>query len=78
MDAAGRELREPAHLRLRLEEGQALAYDPVGPLTEGAVVRLPSVSIQPLPDPKPGAFDYGRYLRRRGEHVLLDAGFADL
>ena len=40
-DAAGRELREPAHLRLRLEEGQALAYDPVGPLTEGAVLRLP-------------------------------------
>ena len=78
MDAAGRELREPAHLRLRLEEGQALAYDPVGPLTEGAVVRLPSVSIQPLPDPKPGAFDYGRYLRRRGEHVLLDAEFSAL
>ena len=77
MDAAGRELREPAHLRLRLEEGQALAYDPVGPLTEGAVVRLPSVSIQPLPDPKPGAFDYGRYLRRRGEHVLLDAELLD-
>ena len=71
--AAGRELREPAHLRLRLEEGQTLAYDPVGPLTEGAVLRLPSVSVEPLPEPKPGAFDYGRYLRRRGEHVLLDA-----
>ena len=77
-DAAGRELREPAHLRLRLEEGQTFAHDPVGPLTEGAVLRLPSVSVEPLPEPKPGTFDYGRYLRRRGEHVLLDADFADL
>ena len=77
-DAAGRELREPAHLRLRLEEGQTLGYDPVGPLTEGAVLHLPWASIEPLPEPKPGAFDYGRYLRRRGEHVLLDGEFSDL
>ena len=77
-DAAGGRLREPAHLRLRLEEGQTFAYDPVGPLTEGAVLRLPSVSVEPLPAPKPGAFDYGRYLRRRGEHVVLEADFADL
>ncbi len=77
-DAAGGRLREPAHLRLRLEEGQTFAYDPVGPLAEGAVLRLPSVSVEPLPAPKPGAFDYGRYLRRRGEHVLLEADFADL
>jgi competence protein ComEC len=77
-DAAGRELREPAHLSLRLEQGQSFAYDPVGPLTEGAVLRLPSVSVEPLPAPKPGAFDYGRYLRRRGEHVILEADFADL
>ena len=77
-DAAGGRLREPAHLRLRLEDGQTFAHDPVGPLTEGAVLRLPSVSVEPLPAPKPGAFDYGRYLRRRGEHVLLEADFADL
>ena len=74
----GRELREPAHLRLRLEEGQAFGHDPTGPLTEGALLRLPSVSVEPLPDPEPGEFDYGRYLRRRGEHVLLEADFADL
>ena len=37
------------------------------------MLRLPSVSVEPLPEPKPGAFDYGRYLRRRGEHVLLEA-----
>ena len=74
----GREVREPAHLRLRLEEGQTFAHDPTGPLTEGALLRLPSVSVEPLPEPDPGEFDYGRYLRRRGEHVLLEADFADL
>ena len=60
------------------KRGRRFAHDPVGPLTEGAVLRLPSVSVEPLPEPKPGAFDYGRYLRRRGEHVLLEADFADL
>ncbi len=74
----GVELSEPAHLRLRLEEGQTFGHDPTGPLTEGALLRLPSVSVDPLPDPEPGEFDYGRYLRRRGEHVLLEADFADL
>ena len=34
--------------------------------------------VEPLPEPRPGAFDYGRYLRRRGEHVLLEGDFADL
>ena len=75
---AGAAAQEPAHLRLRLEEGQTLGYRPTGPLTEGALLRLPSVSVEPLPEPKPGTFDYGRYLRRRGEHVLLEADFADL
>ncbi len=75
---AGTDVREPAHLRLRLEEGQTFGHDPTGPLTEGALLRLPSVGVEPLPEPRPGAFDYGRYLRRRGEHVLLEADFADL
>jgi competence protein ComEC len=75
---AGVAVREPAHLRLHLEEGQTLGYRPTGPLTEGALLRLPSASVEPLPSPKPGAFDYGRYLRRRGEHALLEADFADL
>jgi len=74
----GGKISEPAHLRLRLEEGQTFGHDPTGPLTEGALLRLPSVSVDPLPDPEPGEFDYGRYLRRRGEHVLLEADFADL
>ncbi len=76
--AASGELDEPAHLRLRLEEGQAFPHDPTGPLTEGALLRLSSVSVEALPDPEPGEFDYGRYLRRRGEHVLLEGEFADL
>ena len=75
---AGVALREPAHLRLRLEDGQTLGYHPTGPLTEGAELRLSSVRVEPLPEPKPGAFDYGRYLRRHGEHVLLDGDLADL
>jgi competence protein ComEC len=75
---AGHRLREPAHLRLRLNAGQTFAPDHTGPLTEGAVVALGSVSVEPLPAPKPGQFDYGRYLRRRGEHVLLGGDFADL
>jgi competence protein ComEC len=77
-DVGGRQMREPAHLRLRLEEGQAFAHDPTGPLTEGALLRLPSVRVEPLPEPDPGEFDYGRYLRRKGEHVLLEGDFADL
>lgn len=75
---AGRQLEEPAHLRLGLDDGRTFAFDPTGPLTEGALISLPSVSVEPLPEPKPDAFDYGRYLRRRGEHVLLEADFADL
>ena len=55
-----------------------LGYHPTGPLTEGALLSLPSVSFEALPEAKPGEFDYGRYLRRRGEHVLLEADFADL
>lgn len=69
---------EPAHLRLRLEDGQQLPLEPCGPLSEGALIELASVRIKSLPDAKPGQFDYGRYLRRRGEHALLDGDFADL
>lgn len=76
--AAGRAVCEPAHLRLRLERGQTLADEPSGLLTEGALLWLSSVSVQPLPEPEPGSFDYGRYLRRRGEHVLLEGDIADL
>jgi len=74
----GATLHEPAHLRLMLEEGMTLGYRPTGPLTEGALLSLPSVGFEALPEAKPGEFDYGRYLRRRGEHVLLESDFADL
>ncbi|MCX6364027.1 MAG: ComEC/Rec2 family competence protein [Actinobacteria bacterium] len=71
-------LAEPAHLRLRLEDGERFVLDSCGALVEGAVVEVDSVHVEPLPSPKPGAFDYGRYLRRRGEHVTLEGRFADL
>jgi competence protein ComEC len=71
-------LSEPAHLRLRLGAGETVSLDACGPLVEGTIVHLPAASIGPLPSPKPGAFDYGRYLRRRGEHVVLEGRFADL
>jgi competence protein ComEC len=74
----GAPLAEPAHLRLRLEEGEPFVLDSCGALVEGAVIELASVRVEPLPAPKPGAFDYGRYLRRRGEHVTLEGRFSDL
>jgi len=76
--ADGTRIAEPAQLRLRLEDGQSFTPDPTGALTEGALINVASVRIQPLPPPKPGAFDYGRYLRRRGEFALLEGYFTDL
>ena len=71
-------LSEPAHLRLRLEDGQTLPPGSTGRLVEGAEVAVSGVRVQPLPAPRAGAFDYGRYLRRRGEHVILEGSFASL
>ncbi len=76
--ADGEPMDEPVHLRLSLDERRRLRHDPSGPLSEGALVEVRSVHVRPLPDPKLGAFDYGRYLRRRGEHVLLEAEFPGL
>jgi len=78
MAFGGAPLREAAHLRLELDDGRSFALDPLGPLVEGAIVELDSVRVEPLPEPRPGDFDYGRYLRRRGEQVLLEGRFADL
>ncbi len=74
----GAPLAAPAHLRLQLEDGEPFVLDSCGTLVEGAVIELASVRVEPLPAPRPGAFDYGRYLRRRGEHVTLEGRFADL
>jgi len=75
---SGAPLAEPAHLCLRLEDGESFVLDSCGALVEGAVIELDSVRVESLPAPRPGAFDYGRYLRRRGEHVTLEGRFADL
>ena len=69
---------EPAHLRLKLDAGRHLSFAPCGRLVEGAIAAIQPVRIEPLPKASPGAFDYGRYLRRRGEHVMLTGRFADL
>ncbi len=74
----GAPVDEPARLRLSLGDGQQVGLDPCGPLSEGALVETSDVRVRPLPEAKPKAFDYGRYLRRRGEHVLLEAEFASL
>ncbi len=76
--ADGARLSEPAHLRLRLDDGASFTPDSGGALVEGALVSVAGVRVEPLPAAKPGAFDYGRYLRRRGEHVLLEGRFAAL
>jgi competence protein ComEC len=71
----GRAVDEPARVTLDLPDeaaAQRLA-DPVHGLTEGMLVVLDGVRVRPLPDPPRDGFDYARYLRRRGEHVLLAA-----
>ncbi|HUK77966.1 MAG TPA: DUF4131 domain-containing protein, partial [Thermoleophilia bacterium] len=57
---------ERAPLTLDLGAASAPAFSSLGPLVEGTRLSLPAVQIEPLPAPKPGAFDYGRYLERRG------------
>ncbi|HSL96602.1 MAG TPA: ComEC/Rec2 family competence protein, partial [Thermoleophilia bacterium] len=75
----GRPVDEPAHLSLRVEEGEAPDLDQCGPLTEGALVVVEGALVEDLPPPPDeGGFDYGRYLRRRGEHVTLEGRYADL
>jgi competence protein ComEC len=74
----GRPVSEPAHLRLRLDDGQRPATGSSGPLVEGLLVSVAGVRVEDLPPPRPGAFDYGRYLRRRGEHVTLEGEFSRL
>lgn len=75
----GRAVDEPAHLSLRVEEGEAPDLDQCGPLTEGALVVVDGALVEDLPPPPDdGGFDYGRYLRRRGEHVTLEGRYADL
>ena len=70
---------EPAHLRLELDEEETVPLDHCGPLSEGALLEVDGVQIEELPGPpQDGGFDYGRYLRRRGEHVVLAAAYADL
>ena len=55
-----------------------VAFDPCGPLVEGARVVLPRARVEALPPPSAGGFDYGEYLERRGEHVVIAAPLGDL
>ncbi len=74
LSVAGRGLTDKARVTLEVSPGDAVpASDPCGALTEGAVVRLDGALVEALPPPKPGEFDYGRFLERRGEHVVLAA-----
>ncbi len=68
---AGRRVAERAELELKRGDG-----DPPGiaaALVEGTMLEIPRTRLEPLPEPKRGAFDYARYLERRGEHVVLAA-----
>ena len=76
--ANGVPMHEPAHLTLSVADNATPVCDPCGVLTEGAQVEVPGVRIAAPPTAQPGQFDYGRYLLRRGEHVMLSASLADL
>ena len=62
----GAAVAERAPLTLDLGTAAAPAFTSLGPLVEGTRLRLPAAQIEALPAAKPGAFDYGRYLERRG------------
>jgi competence protein ComEC len=70
------DMSEPARLTLQLEAGDDAGPPPAGTLVEGVRLTVSHVRVQPLPPPRPGVFDYGRYLRRRGEHVMLEAAWS--
>ncbi len=74
----GVRVAERAPLTLDLGASPAPAFSSLGPLVEGTRLSLPAVQVEPPPEAKPGAFDYGRYLERRGEHVVLAAPLASL
>ena len=74
----GSRVAERAPLTLDLGTAAAPAFSSLGPLVEGTRLWLPAAQIEALPVAKPGAFDYGRYLERRGEHVVLAAPLASL
>ena len=76
----GRAVDEPARVTLDVpdEATAARVADPCRGLTEGSMVVIDGVRVRPLPDPPAEGFDYGRYLRRKGEHVLLSASLEDV
>jgi competence protein ComEC len=73
----GAAVDEPAHLGMLVDGG--VTIDHRGPLTEGAIVEFDSVRVKDLPEPPAdGEFDYGRYLERRGEHVVLSGSLEEM
>jgi competence protein ComEC len=74
----GAVVAERAPLTLDLGGAPAPAFTSLGPLVEGTCLRLAAAQVEALPRAKPGEFDYGRYLERRGEHVVLAAPLATL
>lgn len=69
---------EPARLTLQLEPGTDPGSIGRAALVEGTWLAVSDVRVEPLPPAQPGKFDYGRYLRRRGEHVMLEASWSDV
>ncbi|HJW75127.1 MAG TPA: DUF4131 domain-containing protein, partial [Thermoleophilia bacterium] len=66
---AGQRVSERAELELK--RGRREASGLAASLVEGVLLEIPRARIEPLPEPRRGAFDYARYLERRGEHVVL-------
>jgi competence protein ComEC len=85
----GRALADKALLQIECRPGKgrgsaaqlsaAELLDPTGRFAEGARVVLAGARIAPLPKPSAGdGFDYGRYLERRGIHVVVCATLANV
>lgn len=74
---AGQRVAERAPLTLDLGTAEPPRFTSLGPLVEGTRLTL-QAQVEALPVAKAGAFDYGRYLERRGEHVVLSAPLSAL
>ncbi len=67
--------RSPRTCASASRTGRACRPGPAGRSSRAWSSPWPACAWRTCRAPRPGAFDYGRYLRRRGEHVTLEGDF---